>query len=404
MADYTESVTTGYFSRIGKSITGILFGGLMFLVAFPILFMNEGCAVRAYDAITEGKGAVVETALDKVDSATDKKLVHVSGPSATDEVLRDDEFNVQAPGIHLERHVEMYQWKEESRTKTRKNLGGSETRETVYDYEKAWSTDQINSDNFNEGGKAKYLADHSVRIENPAFPFSKNQKTAQRVTLGAHVLTDVLVSSITSSDDVPANAAMLAELPEDKKKLDIAGAQRTPSLTGAKILFSANPEKPQVGDMRVWFTVVKPTTVSVLAQQEGDTFGPYVAKSGNSLYRLEEGTLSAAEMLKHMENETTTLLWLVRAGGFMLMFFGLSMMMAPLSVLADVVPFIGSLVGMGTSLIAGLLAGFFALTTIAIAWLIYHPLIGGVILAVAIGCLALLFFLRGKKQPAPAGM
>lgn len=402
MANYSESVTTGYFSRIGNSIKGVFFGGLLFLVAFPVLFQNEGCAVRAYDAITEGRGAVVETAVDKVDPATDKKLVHLTGPSATDEVLRDDAFNVQAPGVHLVRHVEMYQWREKSETKTKKNFGGSETRVTEYSYDKNWSTDEIDSSDFNEKGKEAYFDEHKVRIANPPMPFSKHFEKAQRVTLGAHVLSSVLVDSIQSSTELPANEAMVSELPADKKSLDIGGSARTPTLSGGKILWSITPDKPAVGDVRVWFTVVKPTTVSVLALQEGETFGPYTAKSGNTINRLNEGTLTATEMLNQMEGEATMVLWLVRFGGFMMMFIGLSMMMSTLSVLADVIPMLGSLVGIGTSIIAGLLAAFFALTTIAIAWLIYHPLIGGIILAVAIGCLVLLFMMRKKPAPAAA--
>ena len=65
------------------------------------------------------------------------------------------------------------------------------------------------------------------------------------------------------------------------------------------------------------------------------------------------------------------------------MFFGLSMVFKPLSVLADVLPILGDIVEMGMGLVAGLLALICALVTIAIAWLFYRPILGGILLAVA---------------------
>jgi hypothetical protein len=54
-------------------------------------------------------------------------------------------------------------------------------------------------------------------------------------------------------------------------------------------------------------------------------------------------------------------------------------------VLADVIPFVGSLVGAGTGLASFLLAAMGSFVTIAIAWVFYRPVLGIALLLVAAG-------------------
>ena len=53
----TES--TGWVSRLVGSIKGVLVGLVFFAGAFPLLFWNEGRAVRRAQDLEEGRGAVV---------------------------------------------------------------------------------------------------------------------------------------------------------------------------------------------------------------------------------------------------------------------------------------------------------------------------------------------------------
>ena len=39
---YTEVTRKGYGTRIGESITGILFGLILFIASFVLIFWNEG--------------------------------------------------------------------------------------------------------------------------------------------------------------------------------------------------------------------------------------------------------------------------------------------------------------------------------------------------------------------------
>jgi hypothetical protein len=62
-------------------------------------------------------------------------------------------------------------------------------------------------------------------------------------------------------------------------------------------------------------------------------------------------------------------------------------------VVADFIPFVGSIVGLGTGLIAFVLASVISLSTAAFAWFYYRPLVSVVLvlgaLALAIGLIRL---------------
>ena len=66
---FTETTTTGWFSRMGKSISGILIGGIFALVAFPVLWWNEGRSVKTAKGLEEGAKVTVESLLQNPNEA-----------------------------------------------------------------------------------------------------------------------------------------------------------------------------------------------------------------------------------------------------------------------------------------------------------------------------------------------
>ena len=61
---FTEVTSQSWFSRIGGAFKGILVGLVLFVLAFPILFLNEGRAVTTYKALKEGGSSVISVAAD----------------------------------------------------------------------------------------------------------------------------------------------------------------------------------------------------------------------------------------------------------------------------------------------------------------------------------------------------
>lgn len=377
---YSTSGNESWFTRIKNAIVGVLIGIIMFIASFPVLFWNEGRAVRTAQSLAEGSKSVISVGSDKVDSGNEQKLVHLTGLATTKETLTDSIFNVsEKDAIKLIRHVEMYQWKEHKKSESRKQIGGSKKTVTTYSYDRAWSDDVINSRNFNQ----------SQGQQNPSqMPYSGEEKQANNVTLGAFTLSKSLVNAITGRTPVQISADTL---PADlKNKLE---------LSSNYYYLGDNPSNPQIGDTRISFEVVKPVTVSIIARQTGKTFEPYQTKAGDAIERLEMGEVSADGMFKHAREENTFWTWILRAVGFILMLIGLNLIFAPIAVFADVIPFIGSLIGGGIFLSSLFVSLILSSITISVAWLFYRPLIG--ILLIAGGCVtgfAVMMLIKRKNN------
>lgn len=179
-----------------------------------------------------------------------------------------------------------------------------------------------------------------------------------------------------------------------------AGINRKISTTGDTIFVGDNQSQPQIGDLRIRFRYVAPQNVSVIAAQSMNGFEPYKTSRGGTILEIKTGLLSAEEMFAQAQASNRMITWLIRLGGFVLMGIGFGMLFRPLSVVADVVPFIGNIIGAGTGFVGFLIAAILSLITIAVAWLVYRPVLGIGLLVVA-GLL--MFWLKtrvSKAKPA----
>jgi hypothetical protein len=374
---FTEYSNQSWLGRIGGAIKGVFFGLLLFALAVPLLFWNEGRAVHTFQMLKEGAGAVVSVAADKVDPANEGKLVHVSARAVTTETLADDAFGVSANALILKRDAEMYQWKESSHRETHKKLGGGEETKTTYTYEKTWASHRIDSSDF------KHPAGH----ENPAEMKTPAQSfVAKAAQLGAFALPSDMVRELRNFSALQINGGV------EKSR---SGA--TPHAGG--FYLGNDPANPQVGDIRVKYSVVPSGDASVVAQQAGNSFGAYNTKAGGQIQLVRDGLMTAAAMFKAEQDANTMITWLIRLGGFILMFIGLAMFFRPLAVVADVVPLIGSIVGAGTGFIAFFGALASALLTIAVAWIFYRPLLA---IALIAGTIALIVLIRSRSSSRKA--
>jgi len=157
-----------------------------------------------------------------------------------------------------------------------------------------------------------------------------------------------------------------------------------------------NPAAPEIGDITVSFRMVSPTNISIIAGQSGNSFAPYKTSVGREIDILKTGTHTAASMFEAAQESNALWTWILRFAGFVVMFIGFKLVFKPLVVIADVLPFLGGIVSVGTGLVSFLIAGPLSLVTIAIAWIFYRPLLGIVLLVVAAGGLAAIKFLPKK--------
>jgi hypothetical protein len=143
--------------------------------------------------------------------------------------------------------------------------------------------------------------------------------------------------------------------------------QRPITATPEGLFVGANPGAPTVGDLRVRWEAAPPGVVTVLAAQRGATFDDRRTPSGRTIEQnLEVGPKSAAEMFGALEAGNTFLTWVLRFVGWLFPFIGVSLVVRPLVVVADVLPFPGSLVGADAGLAGFVIASPLALITVAV--------------------------------------
>ena len=306
--NFSEASNESWFGRIGGAFKGIVVGLILFALSFPLLFWNEGRAVKTYKTLAEAGKSVIPVASDKVDPANAGKLIYLAGRAVTEASVTDPVFGVSAKALRLERAVEMYQWEEKKTSKTEKKLGGGSETVTTYSYSKAWANKLIPSSVF------KRDAEH----QNPAdMPFKPENFVADPVYLGAFSLSRPLVLQIDSFS--PLSLGDKAAVPDALK----GKAKRTP--TGFYI--GSNPASPQIGDVRVSFNEVNPAEVSVIAAQVGSGLGAYQTKAGGTVEILRVGLKPADAMIKSAQDSNTMMTWLLRLVGFILMFSGLALIL-----------------------------------------------------------------------------
>jgi Transmembrane protein 43 len=385
---FTEISHTSWLARIGQSIKGVLFGLLFIVVAGILLFWNEGRAVQTIRSLAEGSGLVTDVAPDRVDPANQGKLVHVSGDIKAQGRISDPEFGVSTDGLRLVRTVEMYQWKEKTSTTTHKNMGGSEETTTIYSYTHAWSDARIDSSMFH----------HRDGHANPEMRFRRVTVMAQDATLGGFRPGAAVLSQLPASQQVAVEPATA-----DALRGRISGPVQA---TDGHLYLGANANQPSVGDLRISFQMAPQGPASIIGQQVGSGFSKYQTKAGDQLLLVESGTASAAAMFKSAAEQNRILTWVLRLVGVLVMWIGFFMILRPLVIVADVVPLIGSILGVGAGLAALVGTAVLASLIIAFAWLWYRPLIS--VIALAIGALLIygvktLVASRTSVRHAPAG-
>jgi hypothetical protein len=382
---FTETTSTSWFTRIRNSFGGVVIGLILIVAMVILLFWNEGRAVQTAKSLAEGAGAVVSVGADTVDAANEGKLVHVSGPVTTDETPTDPDFAVAATGIRLVRDVEMYQWKEESKSETTKKLGGGEETVTTYSYSKVWSDDAIDSGSF------KQPDGH----QNPSMEIGSRSFQVAQAKLGAFTLDKPVLDQIYAEKALPLKPDQQAAI-----QAAYSGSKKLSVVDGG-IYLGWNPSSPVVGDYRIRYKVAPLTSISVIGRQQGSQFTSYQTVAGDRLLMVDDGVVPADRMFKEAESANKVLTWILRGVGLLLLAIGFGLFMNPIAVLADVIPFLGSIVRMGTGLIAFLLAIVVGTITIAIAWFYYRPLYGIGILVV--GALAAWLIVRfGRRRQAVA--
>ncbi len=369
---FTETSSQGFLSRIANSFIGLLLGPVFVIGAIVLLWWNEGRAVEAIVGLNSAASATVE-ASSSPSPGNEGKLVHVVGPATAQETITDDDLALGIPGqVAVARKVEMYQWREHEQESTQTNTGGGQTTTKTYTYTQEWSDEPIDSSSFR----------HPDGHQNPSMPFQSKRYAATDAKLGGWTLDADTLGRID-----PVHPLTVG-VPDQWTR-------------SGNYIVKGNVGSPKTGDMRVSYTGLETnSTMSVLAEQSHGGFASYATPNGYQVFLVALGNQPAAQMIAHQRANESMLTWILRGVGAVVMFIGFTMFFGPLSTMASFLPFLGSLVRGAAAALSFVISVPLTLIVIAAAWLAYRPVLGGVLILVAIAAVYGLWRWHAGRKPA----
>ena len=344
-------------------ISAVLGGFILIVVSIVLLWWNEQNNVKNIKTTNEASKTMIQVSSESVDSANEGKLVATNGKVSVSETLSDKTFGVSVVTPKLIRVVEMYQWEEEEDTNS--------NDETTYKYSKVWSDELIDSTSFNDSGH-----------DNPTtMPYKSDNFYANGVKVGAFSLSSAQISGLSTG-------AQYTDLSTDvATKLNYFIVDK----------YYASSEKinssPVVGDVRVSFLYNNSTDLSVLAKQTGNSFTDYTSNVGKTINRVEDGVLTGEDLINNIVNENNIFKWILRALGVILCIAGIASILSPISKLGKVIPIFGTVLTGMVGIVSLLLGLSISFIVIGVAWLVYRPVVGIIMLCIV----CVLIFLLIKK-------
>lgn len=359
---FTQTNKISYGSNIKNSFTGALLGLILFVASFFVLWKNEGHNVEQIAKANYANQNAVVASVDKADRNNDNKLVQLSGKAQTDAVLTDGIVSLPK-AFALKRNVEMYQWDEQVKTEKKDEIGGGTTETKTYKYVKVWSDMEIDSQDFAKSG-----------YTNPPFPVKSTELYAQSGTFGDFKLTEFQSKRMSGLSEYDA-------LPQKTEY----------KIFDNKYYKSSDPQNPAIGDIRISYEYVPSgIDISIIGQQKPDNTIAAMPFKNSSVYIQQSGFKTKEEMITAFRQNNKFITNVFRFVGWLLMFFGLNLLISPLVVIFKFLPFIEQVVGFLSTGVLFIISVLLSLLVISLAWLAYRPFLFVALLLAVFGVIYML--------------
>ncbi|CAD8204230.1 unnamed protein product [Paramecium octaurelia] len=380
-----------------------LAGIILFILAFPILWLNEYKAAENEVNLERAEKECVSTNCLEVNPNLEKRLVHINGQTRTNEILKDEDFGVEVDNcLVLKRKVETYQWIRKEETE-----GVGKDKKVKVFFVPEWSAIKHESyENFSNNE-----SDWTVK---------KKSKYSKEVYLGVYLLTKFQLKQARNFQVIQPSQEWVSACQQAFPKK----TQEYVKIEDEYVYFNKVNGNFTVGDQRIKFQKVKCGDATVVSQQKGNTFEPYSLHvneskllndyddkgSDHSIYVgqdlsqilkekddenalqrqlkhllepikyidwLIEKVLTIHEVFDHKLKESRKLTYAVRFLGLLLMFFGLMLFFSPVVYVISWFPLLGRFMAELSTLMFAIVSFFISvpltLITIALAWLRFHP-------------------------------
>lgn len=377
---FTEVTSQSWGSRLGGSIKGIIGGFIAVAIGIGVLWWNEGRTVKRTRSLEEGQGNVQTIDTKNLpEGLQNNNIVHFSGTPEVRDSLEDSQFNVKTKAISLSRRVEMYQWVENEKKDTKKKLGGGTETTTTYTYKKEWSSRAIESSEFKK----------PVGHQNPgSIPYEDESFQVEEAPINDVQLASSTISQINCGESLSLKGMKISG---DPKKIENRGTQ-------IYVYANTNHSSTQIGDVRIKYSRVPVGPISVVSSLMNNTTTDYQAEDG-TVHLVECGLKTSEAMFTTAHESNSMWAWILRGVGFFLIFGGFRSIFKVISVVADVLPFLGNIAGVGIGIISGVLTIVVGLVTVAIAWVFFRPVLGISLLVIAAAAVGFLIYRKKQKTP-----
>lgn len=323
----------------GGKIIGALFGLALFVSSFFVLWLNEGRI--NYGKVAQNSLAVSAAALN---ANLEGQLVAANGDLTTTETLGDPIFLQPNDYVQLNRTVEMYAWDEQEKTDSDDNY--------YYEYTTVWTQYPEDSSQFYDSG-----------YHNPPMPHQSQTFTVSTAQLGVY---QVDPRALTYPEAIPLDLTLERLQVELSNNKDITN-------TGEYLYIGFNTiTEPDVGDLRISFSAIPQIqNVTLFGVVAGNAILPYRVQEGKSLYRLF--FINRESAIQQMEQEYKTALWLTRLGGFAMMWFGMFLVLNPITMLISFFPLLRQAGSWALILLTLPVAGVISFVVVVVSFLAHNP-------------------------------
>ncbi len=360
-----------HFKMADKNFGDKLVGSIGWLLVGIILFLGSFWLLHKSIVRTDYTD-VADRAIVAEESKGDTEFVYVTGELKSDEFLSDGLYLDEGEYLVVNRTVEMFAWTE--------TIEKDEDDFKYYNYETKWVEEVPESREFNED---RYH-------ENPIKAEKNFKEEVNHATVGGYEvdLNKLRLPTLESLNLTDENVTLYEyeELQSDENYDYIYDG-------------SGTFEEPEVGDIRIKFSILKPMNkVTVFGRLDGKNLVPHHQEQEKGLYRVFSGIFDDAKSVLAGEYKTAGTMGEI--GVMILMWIGLMLILKPLSVSLELIPFLGKFGKGALILITAILA--FVITKIAATILVVvNSLVGlGVIAVVVIG-FGVYFYTRKQPEVKP---
>ena len=348
---------------MGKAKRGLtIFGGLFLIGGFILTAANEWNLARNQADIADLRGNLVDLSAHSPSPAAEGKPVYAAGTVTAAAPLQDPDFSVSANALKLVRQVEMLQWVERVE-------GSGDDRN--YRYERVWLAQLVDSSRFYR--KSGY--------ENPvSFPVEAAITVTTTAKFGRLDLSPALLHALPAGNQVAPG-----------QPVTVNG--RTFAAHDG-YWWSGDPGSPAVGDLRVRF-VYAPTGVwSFIARLAANQLSPLPLNAAGVNF-LAPGIVERDTLLGSSQQQLYLHNWGFRLLGLAGMFAGLMILRRTLPALVSAQRQNAVETALASPLNVVVLAAGFWCLALALAWIVYRPLLSlGLLIILGLALAWLLVSLR----------